>query len=152
MGLRDTYASRDSDGKENFQGNARRTRRQAALQRDRLEWEERIRSGMISRRFPRGRRTVVAEIQVVGPAKRPSLPQAGGRDCDCGQDLHSEAGTRSARSRRISSAVRSYMKIFEANKDVLTDPDRIKPGPGAASAVATPRPRTELATCWLRLC
>ena len=41
----------------------------------------------------------------------------------------SRRATRSGRSRRRTTARRAlYPKIFEANRDVLDDPDRIKPG------------------------
>ena len=52
-----------------------------------------------------------------------------GRGARSGPDLHGQ-------SRRHLSAIakselgnaNDYMKIFEANKDQLTDPDKIKPG------------------------
>jgi nucleoid-associated protein YgaU len=64
----------------------------------------------------------VADIQVTGGAAAASAPAAG-------RTYTVKAGdTLSAIAKAHLGSAGAYMKIFELNKDQLTDPDKIKPG------------------------
>ncbi|HEX7281431.1 MAG TPA: LysM peptidoglycan-binding domain-containing protein [Vicinamibacterales bacterium] len=72
--------------------------------------------------IPTWQNDIVADIQVTGgPAA--AAPAAGARTYTV------KAGdTLSAIAKEHLGSAGAYMKIFELNKDQLTDPDKIKPG------------------------
>lgn len=119
MGLRDTYAYAIQTAKGKFQGNAE--------ERDgKLHWKgtvateaEKNEIWTAIKTIPTWQKDIVADIQVTGgPAAAASAKtytvQAGDTLSKIAKEHLGSAG--------------AYMKIFELNKDQLTDPDKIKPG------------------------
>lgn len=74
---------------------------------------------------------VIADIRVVAPAAAAAAGAASGQGA-----THAGATTYTVKAGDTLSAIAKahlgdaskYTKIFEANRDVLTDPDKIKPG------------------------
>jgi nucleoid-associated protein YgaU len=118
MGLRDTYAYAIQTAKGKFQGNAE--------ERDgKLYWKGTVATEAQKneiwtaiKTIPTWQQDIVAEIQVTGPpaaaAPKSYTVQAGDTLGKIAKEHLGNAG--------------AYMKIFELNKDQLTDPDKIKPG------------------------
>jgi nucleoid-associated protein YgaU len=120
MGLRDTYAYAIQTAKGKFHGNAE--------ERDgKLYWK-----GMVAteaekneiwtaiKTIPTWQQDIVADIQVA-PSSAPAAPAARTYTVKAGDTL-------SAIAKAHLGSAGAYMKIFELNKDQLTDPDKIKPG------------------------
>ena len=121
MGLRDTYAYAIQTAKGKFQGNAE--------ERDgKLYWkgtvateEERSQIWTAIKTIPTWQNDIVADIQVTGPPAGAAAP--------AGKTYTVKAGdTLSAIAKEHLGSANAYMKIFELNKDQLSDPDKIKPG------------------------
>jgi nucleoid-associated protein YgaU len=74
--------------------------------------------------IPTWQKDIVADIQVTGgPAAAPSAAPAAAKTYTV------QAGdTLSKIAKEHLGSAGAYMKIFELNKDQLTDPDKIKPG------------------------
>ena len=123
MGLRDKYAYAIQQSKGRFDGSAQ--------ERDgKLHFSGTVKSDADKneiwtaiKTIPEWRDEIVAEITVVGgggaspataPADRTYTVKAG--------------DTLGAIAREHLGNANAYMKIFEANRDQLTDPDKIKPG------------------------
>jgi nucleoid-associated protein YgaU len=120
MGLRDTYAYAIQTAKGKFDGNAQ--------EKDgKLHFVGTVKSEADSneiwdaiKTIPTWRNDVVADIKVVPPA---------GGAAPVGKTYTVKSGdTLSAIAKAHLGDANAYMKIFEANKDQLTDPDKIKPG------------------------
>ena len=120
MALRDTYAYAIQTAKGKFQGSAE--------ERDgKLYWKGTIASEELKnelwnaiKTIPTWREDIVADIQVVAPPPG-AAPAAKTYTVQAGDTLSKIAKD------HLGSA-NDYMKIFNANKDQLTDPDKIKPG------------------------
>jgi nucleoid-associated protein YgaU len=120
MGLRDTYAYAIQTAKGKFHGNAE--------ERDgKLYWKGTVASeGEANeiwnaiKTIPTWKNDIVADIQVTGgPASAPAA----------GKTYTVKAGdTLSKIAKEHLGDAGSYMKIFDLNKDQLSDPDKIKPG------------------------
>jgi len=117
MGLRDTYAWAISQAKGKFDGKAE--------ERDgKLYWtgtvkteEDKNEIWAAIKTIPSWREDVVADIKVVGgPAAAAKTYTVKSGD------------TLSAIAKSQLGSAGDYMKIFEANRDQLSDPDKIKPG------------------------
>jgi len=121
MGLRDTYAyaiqvckgkfhgaAEEHDGKLHFKGTV-------ASDADKNEIWTAIKT------IPTWQKDVVADITVVAAAAAPAAAKAATYTVVAGDTLSKIA------KEHLGSAG-AYMKIFELNKDLLTDPDKIKPG------------------------
>ena len=125
MGLRDTYAyaiqtskgkvhgsAEERDGKLHFKGTV-------ATEAEKNEIWTAIKT------IPTWQKDIVADIQVTGgPAA------AAGAPAQAAAKTHTvKAGdTLSGIAKEHLGSAGAYMKIFELNKDQLTDPDKIKPG------------------------
>lgn len=119
MGLRDTYAYAIQTAKGKFHGNAE--------ERDgKLHWKgtvateaEKNEIWTAIKTIPTWQKDIVADIQVTGgPAAAASA-----------KSYTVQAGdTLSKIAKEHLGSAGAYMKIFELNKDQLTDPDKIKPG------------------------
>jgi nucleoid-associated protein YgaU len=126
MGLRDTYAYAIQKAKGKFQGNAEEREGKlywkgtVATEADKNEIWNAIKT------IPTWQKDVVADIQVTGgraapPAPAPAPPPAKTYTVKAGDTLSKIA------KEHLGNAA-SYMKIFDLNKDQLSDPDKIKPG------------------------
>src|SRR5574342_689009 len=121
MGLRDMYAYAIQTAKGRFHGNAGERdgklyfRGTVATEAEKNEIWSAIKT------IPTWQKDVVADIQVTGgPAA--AAPAAG-------KSYTVKAGdTLSQIAKEHLGSAGAYMKIFELNKDQLTDPDKIKPG------------------------
>jgi nucleoid-associated protein YgaU len=121
MSLRDKYAHAIQTAKGKFQGSAE--------ERDgKLYWKGTIGSEELKNEIwnaiktvPDWRNDIVADIQVVAPP--PGAAPAADKTYTV------KAGdTLSKIAKEHLGNANAYMKIFDANKDQLTDPDKIKPG------------------------
>jgi nucleoid-associated protein YgaU len=124
MGLRDMYAYAIQTAKGKFHGGAE--------ERDgKLYWKgtvateaERNEIWNAIKTIPTWQTDIVADIQVTGgPAAAAAAPPPPAK-------THTvQAGdTLSKIAKQHLGDANAYMKIFEANKDQLSDPDKIKPG------------------------
>ena len=121
MGLRDMYAYAIQTAKGKFHGNAEERdgklhfKGTVASEADKNEIWTAIKT------IPTWQQDIVADIQVTGG------PSAGA--ATAGKTYTVKAGdTLSAIAKEHLGSASAYMKIFELNKDQLTDPDKIKPG------------------------
>jgi LysM repeat protein len=122
MGLRDKYAWAISQAKGKFDGKAE--------ERDgKLYWtgsvkteQEKNEIWMAIKTIPEWRDEIVADIKVVGGPEAAAAPAAA-------KTYTVKSGdTLSAIAKSQLGSAGDYMKIFEANRDQLSDPDKIKPG------------------------
>ena len=122
MGLRDTYAYAIQTAKGKFHGGAE--------ERDgKLYWKgtvateaERNEIWNAIKTIPTWQTDIIADIQVTGgPAAAAAPPPEKTHTVQAGDTLSKIA------KQHLGDA-NAYMKIFEANKDQLSDPDKIKPG------------------------
>ena len=124
MGLRDTYAYAIQMAKGKFQGNAEERdgklhwKGTVATEADKNEIWKAIKT------IPTWQKDIVADIQVKGGAA--AAPSAA---APAAKTYTVRAGdTLSKIAKEHLGSASAYMKIFELNKDQLTDPDKIKPG------------------------
>jgi LysM repeat protein len=125
MGLRDKYAYAIQQAKGRFQGGAE--------ERDgKLYWKgtvateaEKNQIWDAIKTIPDWKNEIVADIQVTGgPAAAPASAAAAG-----GRTYTVQSGdTLSKIAKQHLGNANDYMKIFELNRDQLSDPDKIKPG------------------------
>jgi nucleoid-associated protein YgaU len=122
MGLRDTYAYAIQKAKGKFQGNAEERdgklhwKGTVATEADKNEIWSAIKT------IPTWQQDIVADIQVTGgPAATREAAPAKTYTVKAGDTLSKIA------KEHLGNAS-AYMKIFELNKDQLSDPDKIKPG------------------------
>jgi nucleoid-associated protein YgaU len=120
MGLRDTYAYAIQTAKGKFDGSAQ--------EKDgKLHFVGTVKSDADAnelwnaiKTIPTWGNDIVADIKVVPPP---------GGAAPVGKTYTVKAGdTLSAIAKTHLGDANAYMKIFEANKDQLSDPDKIKPG------------------------
>ena len=123
MGLRDKYAYAIQTAKGKFHGNAEEREGKLYFKGTVATDAERNELWNAIKTIPDWQKEIVADIQVTGggggaaaaaPAARTYTVQAGDTLSKIAKDHLGNAN--------------AYMKIFEANKDQLTDPDKIKPG------------------------
>jgi LysM repeat protein len=127
MGLRDTYAYAIQTAKGKFDGSAQ--------EKDgKLHFVGSVKSDADAneiwnaiKTIPTWRNDIVADIKVVAPAGGGTAAGAGA--ASGGKTYTVKAGdTLSAIAKAHLGDASAYMKIFEANKDQLSDPNKIKPG------------------------
>ena len=127
MGLRDTYAYAIQTAKGKFDGSAQ--------EKDgKLHFVGSVKSDAEAneiwnaiKTIPTWRNDVIADIKVVPPAGGAAAAGAGA--ASAGKTYTVKAGdTLSAIAKAHLGDASAYMKIFEANKDQLSDPNKIKPG------------------------
>lgn len=124
MGLRDMYAHAIQTAKGKFHGNAEE-------REGKLHWKgtvateaEKNELWTAIKTIPTWQQDIVADIQVTGgaaAAAAPAPPAAKTYTVKAGDTLGQIA------KEHLGNAG-AYMKIFELNKDQLSDPDKIKPG------------------------
>ena len=130
MGLRDTYAYAIQTAKGKFQGNAEEREGKLYFKGTVSSEDEKNQIWNAIKTIPTWQKDVVADIQVVGPAKpAATAAKTPGAAATTGRTYTVKAGdTLSQIAQDQLGSAGSYMKIFDLNKDVLTDPDKIKPG------------------------
>ncbi len=122
MGLRDKYAYAISQAKGRFDGSAQ--------EKDgKLHFVGTVKSDADKnmlwdaiKTIPEWKNDIVADIKVVAPAGG-AAPAQGGRTYTV-----KSGDTLSAIAKAQLGDGNAYMKIFEANRDQLSNPDLIKPG------------------------
>ena len=126
MGLRDMYAHAIQTSKGKFHGNAEERDGKLFFKGTVATEAEKNEIWTAIKTIPTWQKDVVADIQVTGApaAKAASAPaQAAAKTYTV------KAGdTLSQIAKEHLGSAAAYMKIFDLNKDQLTDPDKIKPG------------------------
>jgi len=120
VGLRDTYAYAISTAKGKFQGNAEERDGKLHFKGTVATEAQKNEIWTALKTIPTWQKDIVADIQVTGgPAAAPAAAKT----------YTVQAGdTLSHIAKEHLGSAGAYMKIFELNKDQLTDPDKIKPG------------------------
>src|SRR5580765_5553928 len=122
MGLRDTYAYAIQQSKGKFHGSAEERNGKLYFKGTVATEAEKNEIWTAIKTIPTWQNDIVADIQVTGgPAAAPAPSAARTYTVKAGDTLSGIA------KEHLGSAG-AYMKIFELNKDQLTDPDKIKPG------------------------
>lgn len=120
MGLRDTYAYAISTAKGKFDGHAEERDGKLHFRGSVKTEEDKNALWDAIKTIPTWRNDVVADIQVTG---------GGGGVATATRTYTVKAGdTLSAIAKQHLGDANKYMKIYEANRDQLSDPDKIKPG------------------------
>ena len=120
MGMRDMYAYAIQTAKGKFHGNAEERDGKLYFKGTVATEAEKNEIWTAIKTIPTWKNDIVADIQVTGgPAAAPAA----------GKTYTVKAGdTLGAIAKEHIGSAGAYMKIFDLNKDVLTDPDKIKPG------------------------
>lgn len=123
MGLRDMYAYAIQTSKGKFHGNAEERDGKLYFKGTVATEAEKNEIWNAIKTIPTWQKDIVADIQVTGgPAAAAAAPAAA-------KTYTVKSGdTLSAIAKDHLGSAGAYMKIFELNKDQLTDPDKIKPG------------------------
>jgi nucleoid-associated protein YgaU len=122
MGLRDTYAYAIQTAKGKFQGNAEEKDGKLHFKGSVATEAEKNELWSAIKTIPTWQQDVVADISVTGGPAAASAPAAG-------KSYTVKAGdTLSKIAKENLGDASAYMKIFDLNKDQLSDPDKIKPG------------------------
>ena len=122
MGLRDTYAYAIQTAKGKFQGNAVEEGGKLHFKGTVATDAEKNEIWNAIKTIPTWQNDIVADIKVSGPA-------AGAAPAAAAKTYTVKAGdTLSKIAKDHLGSAGAYMKIFDLNKDVLADPDKIKPG------------------------
>jgi nucleoid-associated protein YgaU len=123
MGLRDTYAYAIQTAKGKFQGNAEERDGKLYFKGSVATEAEKNELWTAIKTIPTWQQDIVADIQVTGGASA-AAPAA-----SAGKTYTVKSGdTLSKIAKDHLGNAGAYMKIFELNKDQLSDPDKIKPG------------------------
>jgi nucleoid-associated protein YgaU len=127
MGLRDMYAYAIQTAKGKFQGNAEERDGKLYFKGTVATDAEKNEIWTAIKTIPTWQKDIVADIQVTGGSGGGAA--TAGAASGSGKTYTVKAGdTLSAIAKEQLGNAGSYMKIFELNKDQLTDPDEIKPG------------------------
>jgi LysM repeat protein len=122
MGLRDKYSAAIQAAKGHMEGSADEKAGKLYFHGTVRTEDEKNRIWDAIKTVPDWRNDIVAEIQVkAGQAPAAAAPAGETYTVQPGDTLSQIAKA------RLGDA-NAYMKIFEANKDLLTDPNKIKPG------------------------
>ncbi len=134
MGLRDTYAYAIQTAKGKFQGSADERDGKLHFKGTVATQDQANEIWNAIKTIPTWQNDIVADIKVTGgPAA--GAGAAGAAKTEAPQAAQGtktytvkSGDTLSAIAKEHLGSAGSYMKIFELNKDQLTDPDKIKPG------------------------
>ena len=122
MGLRDMYAYAIQTSKGKFHGNAEEKDGKLHFKGTVATEAEKNEIWTAIKTIPTWQNDIVADIQVTGGPAAAAAPAAG-------KTYTVKAGdTLGAIAKAHLGNAGDYMKIFDLNKDQLTDPDKIKPG------------------------
>jgi LysM repeat protein len=130
MSLRDKYAYAIQTGKGHFQGNAEERDGKLHFVGTVATEDEKNQLWNAIKTIPEWQKEVVADIRVTGgPAAPAASAPAGNSGTSAGRTYTVQPGdTLSKIAKDYLGSSNAYMRIFEANKDQLSDPDKIKPG------------------------
>ena len=130
MGLRDTYAYAIQTAKGKFHGSAEERDGKLHFKGTVATEAEKNEIWTAIKTIPTWQKDVVADIQVTGgPAAAGSGAPAAVAAPPAAKTYTVKAGdTLGAIAKEHLGSAGAYMKIFDLNKDQLTDPDKIKPG------------------------
>jgi nucleoid-associated protein YgaU len=124
MGLRDTYAYAISVAKGKFDGSAQERDGKLHFVGTVKTEAEKNEIWNAIKTIPSWQNDIVADIKVTGGGAA-----AGGGAPQSGRTYTVKAGdTLSKIAKEHLGNANAYMEIFNANKDQLSDPDKIKPG------------------------
>lgn len=121
MGLRDTYAYAIQTAKGKFHGSADERDGKLHFKGTVATEDEKNELWTAIKTIPTWKNDIVADIQVTGGPAAAAPAAAKTYTVKAGDTLGAIAKS------QLGNAA-AYMKIFELNKDQLTDPDKIKPG------------------------
>ncbi len=121
MGLRDMYAYAIQTAKGKFHGNAEERDGKLYFKGTVATEAEKNELWTAIKTIPTWQQDIVADIQVTGGPAPAAAPAAKTYTVKSGDTL-------SAIAKAHLGSAGAYMRIFELNKDQLTDPDKIKPG------------------------
>ena len=124
MGLRDKYAYAISTAKGKFDGSAQEQDGKLHFVGSVRTEEEKNEIWNAIKTIPEWRDEVVAEITVTGG----NVDAAAGAAAGSGTYTVKPGDTLSKIAKQHLGDANAYMRIFEANRDQLSDPDLIKPG------------------------
>jgi nucleoid-associated protein YgaU len=128
MGLRDTYAYAIQTAKGKFQGNAEEREGKLYFKGSVATEAEKNEIWNAIKTIPTWQKDVVADIQVTGGSGGGGTATATAT-ATAGKTYTVKAGdTLSKIAKEYLGNANAYMKIFEANQDQLSDPDKIRPG------------------------
>ncbi len=129
MGMRDTYAYAIQTAKGRFHGNAEERDGKLHFKGTVATETEKNEIWTAIKTIPTWQKDIVADIQVTGgPAAGAGAPTAAAAP-PSGKTYTVKAGdTLGGIAKEHLGSAGAYRKIFELNKDQLTDPDKIKPG------------------------
>ena len=124
--MRDTYAHAIQTAKGKFHGNAEEREGKLHFKGTVATEAEKNEIWTAIKTIPTWQKDIVADIQVTGGPAAGAAPTAAP---SAGKTYTVKAGgTLSGIAKEHLASAGAYMKIFELNKDQLTDPDKIKPG------------------------
>jgi nucleoid-associated protein YgaU len=125
--MRDTYAYAIQTAKGKFHGNAEEREGKLHFKGTVATEAEKNEIWTAIKTIPTWQKDIVADIQVMGgPAAGPGAPTV---VPFAGKTYTVKAGdTLGGIAKEHLGSAGAYMKIFELNKDQLTDPDKIKAG------------------------
>ncbi len=122
MGLRDKYAYAIQQAKGKFDGSAQERDGKLYFTGSVKTEAEKNEIWTAIKTIPEWREEVVADIKVTGGGEA-ATPAAAARTYTV-----KPGDTLSGIAKEHLGNANAYMKIFEANRDQLSDPDKIKPG------------------------
>jgi len=129
MGMRDMYAYAIQTAKGKFHGNAEERDGKLYFKGTVATEAEKNEIWTAIKTIPTWKNDVVVDIQVTGgPAAGSGSPAAAAAPSAARTYTVKAGDTLSAIAKDHLGSAGAYMKIFELNKDQLTDPDKIKPG------------------------
>ena len=129
MGMRDTYAYAIQTAKGKFHGNAEEREGKLHFKGTVATEAEKNEIWTAIKTIPTWQNDILADIQVTGGPASASGASTGAAALSAGKTYTVKAGdTLSGIAKEHLGSAGAYMKIFELNKDQLTDPDTIKPG------------------------
>jgi nucleoid-associated protein YgaU len=133
MGLRDTYAYAIQTAKGKFHGNAEERDGKLHFKGTVATEDEKNQIWNAIKTIPTWQNDVVADIQVTGgpaasAAPAPAPTGTSGTAAQAKTYTVQPGDTLSKIAKEHLGNASAYMKIFDLNKDQLSDPDKIRPG------------------------
>ena len=129
MGMRDTYAHAIQTAKGKFHGDAEEHDGKLHFKGTVATEAEKNEIWTAIKTIPTWQKDVVADIRVTGgPPAGTGKPSAAAAPSAAKTYTVKAGDTLSGIAKEHLGSAGAYMKIFELNKDQLTDPDKIKPG------------------------